>query len=140
IGTLVRATYAVYANANNITVFAKTTCLKMNSLQTVGACASQVILVAIAFDRFMAVFRPLAYSKNNSRLFFYAVAVVGISMGLLFAVIVHIGVDDSVPITVCSVGPAMTRAMIQINIAWSGTFLFLLFCKFISMRPFPNFH
>ncbi|KAE9547410.1 hypothetical protein FO519_009377, partial [Halicephalobus sp. NKZ332] len=131
IGVFIRATYAVYANANSIAAFDRVTCLRVNSPQGFGVRVSQVVIVAIAFDRFMAIYKPLAYSKNNSRMFFYVTATVGISVAAMLVGMGFVGVDNSTKITVCSGGPAMSYTMVPINLAWSGSFLSSLFFFYI---------
>ncbi|KAE9549821.1 hypothetical protein FO519_006972 [Halicephalobus sp. NKZ332] len=118
----------MYVNANNITLFNKVTCFGVNGIQGLGISGSKTVLVAIAFDRFMAVYKPLHYSKNQSRLFVYFVAGVAIFFAMMSTTTSAVGLDNSTMITVCSMGAVSSKTLAPIGLAYSSLFLFLLFC------------
>ena len=88
-------------------------------------------LAAIAFDRFMAVFRPLYYSKNNSKMLFYIVCIIGVLGGTFTTGIAFAGTDSSVKISVCSAGAAISALSVPYSLAWSIFFTTSVFGKFI---------
>lgn len=128
-GVLIRVTYTVYANANNIIVFDRLTCYGVNVVQGLGIAGSKTVLVAIAFDRFMAVYKPLHYSKNDSKMFVYAVAGLAVFFCILTSGSSLVGLDNSITIAVCSMGAAGSKTLDSLNLSYSGVFLFLVFRK-----------
>ena len=78
----------------------------------------------------MAVYKPLHYSKNDSRLFVYLVAGATLFFIVLTSSSSLVGLDNSIPITVCSMGAAGSKSLAAISLTYNFAFLFLVFCKF----------
>uniref|UniRef100_A0AC34QBQ9 G-protein coupled receptors family 1 profile domain-containing protein n=1 Tax=Panagrolaimus sp. JU765 TaxID=591449 RepID=A0AC34QBQ9_9BILA len=126
IGITDRGIYAIYATANNITLFDRMTCLNVSSIQSSAITGMQAMIIAISVDRCLAVFKPVRYAKNDSRLFVYCAAAISIACSAVLSVIYRVNVDP-IPVTVCSTGAAQTALYAMANQIYSTIFLILLF-------------
>ena len=128
----------MYANANNITLFDKMTCQRVSNIQGLGIYGGKTVFAAIAFDRFIAVYRPFNYSKNHSRKFVYLVASVAIFFAVATAMTPMVGLDTSTKITVCTMGAASSKTLDLFKFTYTAVSLFLLFCKLIFTVNIPT--
>ncbi|KAE9551144.1 hypothetical protein FO519_005653 [Halicephalobus sp. NKZ332] len=127
LGGLISISYTSYANTNNITLFDKITCQRFNNIQGFGIYGGKTIIVAIAFDRFMAVYKPLHYSKNRSKFFIYLVASVSFFFMITTAITPMVGLDTSTKITVCSMGAASSKNLDLFKFIYTAVAVSLLF-------------
>lgn len=114
IGIIDRSIYAIYSAANNITLFDKITCLNINGIRSSAISAMEVIIIAVSIDRCLAVFKPVKYAKNDSKLFVYCAAACSIIFSAVLSVFDRLNVD-TVPINVCSAGVAYNSTYATLN-------------------------
>ncbi|KAI1706436.1 serpentine type 7TM GPCR chemoreceptor srsx domain-containing protein [Ditylenchus destructor] len=106
VGLSIRATYTLYAASKDPIYFAKLPCVFANIVQASALYASQVAIVAIAVDRFNAVWRPLKYVNDTSsfRIVFVCLLTGLTAVGVI--VTSFYGFVDSGPIVICTMGAA----------------------------------
>ena len=126
---MIRVSYTSYANFNEIDLFDKPTCILVNSVQALGVSGGQVIIVAIAFDRFLAVFRPTTYAKDRSPIFLSITGVIACLAPIYLFIAKWINLDMDPLITVCSSGAAAAKLFFLSNLVYCALFLVLTFSK-----------
>ena len=82
IGMLIRAIYSHFINSyfqiidknailsENMILYSKQGCIAAGLPLIFGLINGQIILLAIAIDRFLAVYRPMSYNKNANKVLF----------------------------------------------------------------------
>ena len=110
----------------------------MNALIGIGKTASEIVILAIAIDRLNAVRQPINYSKNErSHYLLIQTVVIAVLMSFGLTAAKQVGVDESLLITVCTAGAATGPYAFLVSTIYTGTFLILLYCKFLT---FPRAH
>uniref|UniRef100_A0AC35GHF7 G-protein coupled receptors family 1 profile domain-containing protein n=1 Tax=Panagrolaimus sp. PS1159 TaxID=55785 RepID=A0AC35GHF7_9BILA len=127
IGVLIRVSYTTYANINDINLFDKPTCILVNSVQAFGVSGGQAVIVFIAFDRFIAIFRPTTYAKDQSPYFLFVVTVIAFFAPIYLFIAKWINLDTSKLITVCSSGSAAAQSFYLSNLFYCSLFILLSF-------------
>lgn len=126
---MIRVTYQVYANSMNITEYDRLICLLVNDVQGFGITSGQIFIVGIAYDRFIAVYKPVKYSRNTSNIFLFFIGILGCFWPIFLTTLKHWNLDRSKKIHVCSVGAASSNTLAPVNTGFSTVFIISLYSK-----------
>uniref|UniRef100_A0A914CVE8 G-protein coupled receptors family 1 profile domain-containing protein n=1 Tax=Acrobeloides nanus TaxID=290746 RepID=A0A914CVE8_9BILA len=133
IGVLIRGIYAAYATQQGIRKFSVTPCLIINNvIQGAGMGCSQICILGIFIDRFMAIYRPIAYSKRQNMTLFKFIVVLSVLYASCAIFLAYFQVDTTKLIDVCSAGAAAGPYLSYLSLSAGSTITILLFCLYFS--------